>query len=108
MFKIQLNTDKNISGDERLESYLSSVIEDELSLFSDDITRVEIHLADENSHKKGEDDKRCMLEARLKNRQPIAVTSHANSVEKAVNDALDKLKTSMETIYGRSKDHPNT
>lgn len=47
-----------------------------------------------------------MLEARLKNRQPIAVTSHANSVEKALNDALDKVIASMETIYGRSKDHP--
>jgi ribosome-associated translation inhibitor RaiA len=107
MFKIQLNTDRNIPGDERLESYLSSVIEDQLSLYSDHLTRVEIHLADENSHKKGEDDKRCTLEARLKNRQPIAVTSHANSVEKAVNDALDKLNASMETIYGRSKDYPS-
>ncbi len=107
MFKIQLNTDKNISGDERLESYLSSVIEDKLSLFSDHITRVEVHLADENGHHKGEDDKRCMLEARLKNRQPIAVTSHANSVEKAVDDALDKLNASMETIYGRLKNHPD-
>ncbi|SMG49653.1 hypothetical protein SAMN03080602_03851 [Arenibacter troitsensis] len=48
-----------------------------------------------------------MLEARLKNRQPIAVTSHANSVEKALNDALDKVIASMETIYGRSKNHPN-
>ncbi len=103
--KIQLNTDKNISGNEKLESYLNSLIKEELSLFSDHITRIEVHLADENSHKKGENDKRCMLEARLENRQPIAVTSHANTVEQAVNGALDKLKTSIETIYGRLKNH---
>jgi ribosome-associated translation inhibitor RaiA len=103
--KIQLNTDKNIDGDERLESYLSSIIEDKLSLFSDHITRIEVHLADENGSKKGENDKRCMLEARLDGRQPIAVTSHANTVEKAVNDALAKLKASIETLYGRLKKH---
>jgi hypothetical protein len=72
--KIQLNTDKNITGDERLESYLSSLIENELSRFSDHITRIEIHLADENGPKNGENDKRCALEARIEGRQPIAVT----------------------------------
>jgi ribosome-associated translation inhibitor RaiA len=103
--KIQLNTDKNIPGDQRLESYLSSLIQDELSRFSDHITRIEVHLADENSHKNGENDIRCILEARLENKQPIAVTSHADTVEKAVNDALDKLKASIETIYGRLKNY---
>ena len=102
---IQLNTDKNISGNEKLESYLNSLIEEELSRFSDHITRIEVHLADENSHKKGENDKRCMLEARLENRQPIAVTSHANTVEQAVSDAIDKLKTSIKTIDDRLKNH---
>lgn len=103
--KIQLNTDKNITGDERLQSYLSSLIENELSRFSDHITRIEVYLADENGQKKGANDKRCTLEARLEGRQPLAVTSHANSVEKAVNDALDKLRASIETIYNRVKDH---
>jgi ribosome-associated translation inhibitor RaiA len=102
---IQLNTDKNITGDERLHSYLTSVIENELSHFSDHITRIEVHLADENGQKKGVNDKRCMLEARLENRQPIAVTSHADTLEKAVNEALDKLKASLETIVGRLKHH---
>ncbi|HRK55408.1 MAG TPA: HPF/RaiA family ribosome-associated protein [Cyclobacteriaceae bacterium] len=103
--KIQLNTDKNITGDERLQSYLSSLIENELSRFSDHITRIEVYLADENGQKKGANDKRCTLEVRLEGRQPLAVTSHANSVEKAVNDALDKLRASIETIYNRVKDH---
>lgn len=103
--KIQLNTDKNIPGYERLEGYFSSLIEDELSRFSDHITRIEVHLADENGQKKGMNDKRCTLEARLKNKQPIAVTSHANTVEEVVNDAVEKLKASIETIVGRLKNH---
>lgn len=99
MLKIQLNTDKNILGNERLESYFSSLIEHKRSrFFSDQITRIEVHLADENGQKKGMNGKRCTLEARLKNRQLIAVTSKANTVEEAVNDALEKLKASLETI----------
>jgi ribosome-associated translation inhibitor RaiA len=103
--KIILNTDKNIPGDERLENYLSLLIKDKLAQFSDHITRVEVHLADENGQKNAGNDKRCMLEARLESRQPIAVTSHANTAEEAVNDALAKLKTSVETIYDRLKNH---
>lgn len=100
---IQLNTDKNIAGNERLESYLNSIIKAELSNFSDNITRIEVHLSDENSQKKGENDKRCMLEARVENRHPISVTSHANTVEIAVNEALEKLISSLETMEGRLK-----
>jgi ribosome-associated translation inhibitor RaiA len=103
--KIQLNTDKNIAGDERLDSYLSTLVENELSRFSEHITRIEIHLADENGSKKGQNDIRCTLEARIEGRQPIAVTSHANTVEKAVNEALGKLKASLETIVDRLKEH---
>jgi ribosome-associated translation inhibitor RaiA len=98
---IQLNTDKNISGNEKFESYLNTLITEELTNFSEHITRIEVHLADENGAKKGENDKRCMLEARLKNMQPITVTCHENTVEKSVDIALDKLKSSMETIYDR-------
>ena len=68
---IQLNTDKNIAGNERLESYLNTLIKDELGHFSDHITRIEVHLADENSLKNGENDKRCMLEARLRTDNPL-------------------------------------
>ena len=102
---ILLNTDKNISGNERLENYVHSIINEKLSRFEDYITRIEVHLSDENGSKEGANDKRCMLETRLKNKQPIAVTSHANTTEKALNDALDKLKTSIETINSRAENH---
>lgn len=95
---IQLNTDKNISGNEKLESYLDSLIKKELHRFIEHITRIEVHLADENGLKNGENDKRCMMEARLKNKQPIAVTCHANTIEKAVDDGLDLLKSSINKL----------
>ncbi len=46
-----------------------------------------------------------MLEARLEGKQPIAVTDLADTYENAVDGAIQKLKSSLETIAGRSRDH---
>ena len=64
-----------------------------------------MHLSDENGSKEGANNKRCLLEARLEGRQPIAVTAMANTYELAVNSAIDKLKTSLDTILGRIRSH---
>jgi hypothetical protein len=51
--KIQFNTDKNVTGSEELRASLTSIISGELSRFDDHITRLEVHLSDENGHKTG-------------------------------------------------------
>jgi ribosome-associated translation inhibitor RaiA len=100
--QIQINTDHNIEGHEALATKVRGVIENGLSRFSDDITRVEVHLSDENSDKKdGYDNMRCMLEARLEGLQPIAVTHQATTLDEAVDGAADKLTNLIETTLGR-------
>ena len=100
---IQFNTGSNITGSEEQSAPLIALISDGLSRFSAQITRLEVHLSDEDGNKDGLNDKRCMIEARLEGMQPIAVTSHANTHEQAVEGAIDKLMTSLETILGRKK-----
>ena len=102
---IQINTDKNISGNQKLLTYINTKIAGEFSRFSDHISRIEVHLSDENGSKGGQDDKRCMLEARLKNRQPIVATSEGGTLEQAVNDTIDKVKTLIDTISSQKKSH---
>jgi len=102
---IQFNTDNNITGSEKLQAPLNAAIEKSLGRFSSQITRLEVHLNDENSHKEGQNDKRCMLEARMEGRQPIAVTNNADTNEHAVKGALDKLIASLETIIGRARNY---
>lgn len=94
--KIQINTDKNIGGDERLAEYVEGIVAGELDRFADQITRVEVHLADENAHKGGQNDKRCMLEARVAGRKPTAVTHHADTVAEAVAGASEKLARALD------------
>jgi ribosome-associated translation inhibitor RaiA len=98
---IQINTDKNIDGSERVRNYFSGVIESTLSRFNEHITRIEAHLSDENSQKEGPDDKRCMLEVRVKGLQPIAVTHKAETLDQAVVGAAEKMKNTLETTIAK-------
>lgn len=101
--QIQINTDRNIEGTEALATYIRGEIEQTLSRFSENITRVEVHLSDENSDKKGgKDGMKCVLEARLEGRQPLAVTHQATTLEQAFSGATDKVTRLIESTLGRS------
>ena len=102
--QIQVNTDNNVEGREQLASHVRSVVESALSRFSDRITRVEVHLGDENGGKSGQADKRCMMEVRIEGRQPTAVTHHAATVDQAIDGAADKLVSLVDTTLGRLRD----
>jgi len=103
---IQFNTDKNIAGNDRTANYLGSMIENSLERFSEHITRIEVHLSDENgSNKEGGNDKRCLLEARMEGKKPLAVSNNADTVEKAVSGAIDKLLTTLEKNLERQRSY---
>jgi hypothetical protein len=104
---IQINTDHNIKGNKTLIAKFSSTIKSALSRMSDNITRVEVHLSDADGKKKGNNDKRCMIEARLEGRQPIVVIDHAMTLNQAFFGAIGKLINMIESIQGRRRDQRN-
>lgn len=104
--QININTDRNIDGREALARHLSSEIEQSLSRFSERITRVEVHLSDENSDKKGgKNDMKCVIEARLEGRHPLAATHQATTLEQAFSGAADKVIRLIESTIGRTGNH---
>ncbi len=107
--QVQINTDRNIEGHEALADHVRNVVEGALDQLSDHITRVEVHLSDENGptkdRKNGLNDKRCMMEARLEGVHPLAVTAHADTVHQAVDGAAEKLARLVESTLGRRHDH---
>jgi ribosome-associated translation inhibitor RaiA len=103
--KIQFNTDVNIHGTEALAAQVSATVEQALKRFEEHVTRVEVHLSDENAGKSGQHDQRCMLEARLKGRQPVAVTEQAATLEQAAHGAVQKLEHLLDSTLGRLHDH---
>jgi len=99
---IQVNTDSNIEGDNARAQLVEGVIRASLDRFSQQVTRVEVHLSDENSEKKsGANDKRCLLEARIADLQPIAVSHQAVTLEQGLDGAVEKLRRSLDSTLGR-------
>jgi ribosome-associated translation inhibitor RaiA len=103
--QIQINTDKNIDGNERLVNFYTSELEKELERFDDKITRVEVHLGDENSGKFGLNDKKCLIEVRLAKKDPIAVTDYGETIEKAFFGAVEKAKKVLGTTLEKMRVH---
>lgn len=103
--QIQINTDRNIHGYESAAASVVATVESALKRFSAQITRLEVHLGDENAGKRGSEDKRCMMEARLEGQPPIAVTHHAATIVQAIDGAAEKLVHRLERALGRLHSH---
>jgi ribosome-associated translation inhibitor RaiA len=102
MMKVQLNTDANIAGNQALSQQVEAIINDTLDRFSQHITRVEVHLSDENSNEKfGANDQRCLIEVRLANHQPIAVSDRGQILEQSIHGAAEKMKNLLDTTLGK-------
>lgn len=102
--QIQINTDHNIDGHEAMLSRVRSTVEAALNRVSNHVTRVEVHLSDENGNKGGPNDKRCVMEGRLEGREPVAVTEDGETVDQVVHSAADKLAGLIESTLERLRD----
>ncbi|MCC5964867.1 MAG: HPF/RaiA family ribosome-associated protein [Natronohydrobacter sp.] len=101
--QIQVNTDNTISGREDVVSFVEGVIASKLGAVSGSITRVEVHLQDQNAEKKGPDDKRCMIEVRLEGRQPVSATHTADNLQSSVTGAVDKMRNLLDRELGKAR-----
>lgn len=99
--QVQVNSDASIQMDERLIAYVQQAVDAAVRHHADQITRAEVHLSDENSAKGGADDKRCLIEVRLENRTPVAVSHRATTLDLAITGAADKLAQHLRHTIGR-------
>lgn len=91
--QIQVHTDGNVDGAVEFEEHVRTTISSRLLRFTDDVTRVDVHLADESAGRSTGDDKRCMIEARLAWHSPVTVTCHSSTVDGALSEAAGKIVT---------------
>ncbi len=102
---IQINTDNNLTVHEAFNAELDERIKEKLHRFAGQLTRVEVHLSDENGSKEGQKDKRCLMEARMEGMQPIVVTDMNDTMMQAVNGAIVKMKAALDTAVGKVRNH---
>jgi ribosomal subunit interface protein len=102
---VSVTTDNNIDGSDKMRDYVEGLVEDVLGRFRDRITRVQVHLTDENGRAKSADnDKRCTMEARISGLKPIAVSEQAASLDQAISAAVGTLQKSLDRTFGRLGD----
>ena len=51
--------------------FLSNEIKNELARFDEIVTRIEVHVSDENGNKSTPNDKKCVIEARVEKNNPL-------------------------------------
>jgi ribosome-associated translation inhibitor RaiA len=106
--QIQINSDKNISLHNKLSNFVESELHRTLSRFDSHLTRIEVHLSDENGSKPGSktgpQDKRCKLEARPRGLQPIVATGVAGNTQQSISGAALKMKRQLAATFGRLSD----
>lgn len=102
--QININTDSTIEARAGLNEHVQTVVDSAIHRFREHITRVEVHLSDNNSQKSADGDNRCLMEARVTGYQPIAVSDHAATLHQAISGAADKLKRAIDNALGKLQD----
>ncbi len=106
--QIQVNATSSLHGSNReaLDLWATEQLTTHLERFRADVTRVEVHLSDENGHvKAGGGDKKSLLEARLASHQAVTVSHHAPTLDEAFRGSVDKLRHALESTLDRQKNH---
>ena len=104
--QVQIRHDKNVQGDKN--GWITATVEGALERYGEQITTVEVHLADEDGPKFSDGAIRCSLEVRAAGFNPLAATAHGNDVGQAVEAALEKVERLLENRVDKVRDHhPN-
>ena len=99
--QVHVITDNHIRGRATLVRDVESQVEAALQRFEPQLMHVDAHLADENGHKRGDNDKTCSLEARLAGLAPLAATGSGATLDQAVADAIEKLVAVLDHKLGK-------
>ena len=103
--QIQFNSDSSVMGTDNVAERIEAHMRQKLARFEDRLTRLEVHVSDENARKGGSDDKTCTIEARPRGGKPIGVTAHADKVDDAARKAANTLAQRLERHFGKAERH---
>lgn len=104
--QVQVKTDNHIEGGVELTREVEAVVDGTLGRFREWVTRLVVQINDENSGAKaGDNDKRCLMEARPEGLKPVAVSHHGATVDQAVKGCAKKLARLLDDTKGRLNDH---
>ncbi len=103
--QIQVSTDNTIHGDQRVIEVAEGAVAQDLGHLSERLTRVEVHLKDQNADKHGPEHIRCTMEARPRGLGPISSHHDAADISAALKGAAKKLRGRLSAEFERRDPH---
>lgn len=103
--QFQFNSDSSVMGTANVAERIEASVRQKLARFEDRLTRLEVHVSDENARKGGADDKTCTIEARPRGGKPIGVSAQAEKVDDAARKAATTLAQRLQRHFGKESKH---
>jgi ribosome-associated translation inhibitor RaiA len=100
---VQIRHDAYVQGDKN--EWITTTVQGVLARFGEQITTVEVHLADEDGPKTSDGALRCTLEVRAAGFSPIAASAHGSDIPSALDAALHKVERMLDGQLARARDH---
>ncbi|HIG11750.1 MAG: HPF/RaiA family ribosome-associated protein [bacterium] len=100
---IQVHFDE-VQKTDALDQFINDQVQHHLAHVASRITRIEVHVHDENSPSKAAaNDKRCTMEARPAGRQPLAVEHRGDNVQKVISETAGKLERALKRMFDKAR-----
>ncbi len=93
-YEIKINP-ADLHSTEAISARVEAEVANALKHWQERITRVEVHLHDDNGPLKGGVDKRCTMEARLAKQTPVFIEHSARDMYEAITKAAGKLERAV-------------
>lgn len=86
----------DVEHSDAIASWAEDRVRAQLGHLTEKLTRVEVHLHDDNSASKSSpDDKRCVMEARIAGRRPLAVEHSGDNLQQVIDETAGKLSRAV-------------
>ena len=101
--QVRVDADDHIDSNEELADRVEGVVEGSLERFRDRVVLVRVHLSRLAHHQSGERDMCCRMEAQAGSLTPIVVSHEALTLTEAIHAAAAKLERAVQDALKRPK-----
>ncbi|MFN3168961.1 MAG: HPF/RaiA family ribosome-associated protein [Phycisphaeraceae bacterium] len=94
----------DVERSDAIDQFVRDKVAKELGHLTDKVTRVEVHLRDDNSAaKSSSNDKRCTMEARPAGRKPLVVDHAGDDLYSVIAETAGKLSRALKKNVDRAE-----
>ncbi len=101
--EVLINSDNNVESTVDFKNYFREDLKSSLSRFDNYVTRYEVFFSDESSNKETVNDHKCVIEARMKGRNPERVSDNGNTPKEAFDGAISKIKVVLDRVVDQQR-----